>query len=406
MKIHKEVVGGSLILLIAFNIYNVLNFGYHFFMARMLTVAEYGILATLFSFLYILGVFSESVQMVITRYSVSEPNYARLKNLVKRASKRAVLVSLGIFLVYCVVTWFISDLVKIEYGLFILNGFVIFASFLVPIPRGVLQGRKKFFALGSNVVIEAVIKLTCAIFFVFILTSIYPQLRLYGALAGPILGLFIAFIFAFFFLKKIFFVDEEKVHTPNIYGYTWPVFFTIFAVLVFYNIDLIFARIFFSEVVAGEYAIASILSKTIFLATSPISKAIFSVASEKKDAGELRTIRNNSLLIMAGLVVIALIAMFFFPGLIVQIFSGKTVLGASSILFFLGVGISLISFANLILTYKLSQGLTKGYYLLFLTIAVEIFLLWRFSGDILQYSIAFTASSVLFFLASLALLNK
>ena len=58
MRVNRGVVKGSLILLIAFNVFNGLNFVFHFFMARMLSVSDYGILATLFTITYVLAVFS------------------------------------------------------------------------------------------------------------------------------------------------------------------------------------------------------------------------------------------------------------------------------------------------------------------------------------------------------------
>src|SRR3989344_5009800 len=70
---------GSLILLISFGIFNVLNFLFQLIMARSLSIAEYGVLATLFSILYITNVMSESIQLVITKYSSSEESKGKLK---------------------------------------------------------------------------------------------------------------------------------------------------------------------------------------------------------------------------------------------------------------------------------------------------------------------------------------
>ena len=55
MELNKSLLKGSLVLLIAFNLYNLLNFIFHFGMARLLSVADYGILLTLYSMIYLFG---------------------------------------------------------------------------------------------------------------------------------------------------------------------------------------------------------------------------------------------------------------------------------------------------------------------------------------------------------------
>ena len=76
IKINRALLGGSLILLITFNLYALINFFFQFSMARMLSIADYGTLAALYSIVYFMGVFAEPIQTVITKYSAS--NKSRL----------------------------------------------------------------------------------------------------------------------------------------------------------------------------------------------------------------------------------------------------------------------------------------------------------------------------------------
>ncbi len=66
-KFSKSLMGGSIILLISINIFNALNFLFHFFMARMLTISDYGILAALMSIVYVLTIPSEAIQTIISK---------------------------------------------------------------------------------------------------------------------------------------------------------------------------------------------------------------------------------------------------------------------------------------------------------------------------------------------------
>jgi len=165
--VNKSLIKGSIVLLIAFNLFNFLNFIFHFFMARLLTVAEFGILATLFSIIYILGGFTDSIQVVITKYTASQKNNGKLNYILRKSLRGAFFVSLVLFLVYLLVAIFISKITGIDYLLVAFTGVIIFASFSIPVTRGMLQGKKKFKSLGLNMILEATIKLAVALVLTF-----------------------------------------------------------------------------------------------------------------------------------------------------------------------------------------------------------------------------------------------
>jgi O-antigen/teichoic acid export membrane protein len=57
-------------------------------MARMLSIIDYGILAALYAIIYILGIFIESIQTVMMKYSSGENDNGRLKSLLKKTLKK------------------------------------------------------------------------------------------------------------------------------------------------------------------------------------------------------------------------------------------------------------------------------------------------------------------------------
>ncbi len=399
-RIHRKVIAGSIILLIAFNIFNALNLIFHLFMARFLSIAEYGMLATLFSFVYILAVFTESIELVLAKYTAAEKDIGKLKNIAKRSLTRALKISSIMFGIYALLSIPLSKFVKIPYPLMILNGLMIFLAFLIPIGRGIMQGKTRFKALGINMVIESSVKLIIALVFV------YAGMRVYGAILGNIGGVLASFLLSFVSLKDIFKAKEREARLDNIHGYTKPTFAVILALLAFYSIDIIIAKIVFPEDVAGSYAIASIISKTIFWGTQPISRAMFPLAAEdSKEEKKSGKVFFNALILLTLAITIALVIFFFFSNTLVYIFSGKTVPLAASILFYLGIATSFLSFANLILLYKLSQGNTQGYWYLFFFVLIEISALFFFSDNLRQFSLAFVSASALFLWASLMLMN-
>ena len=391
IKIERGVVKGGFVLLAAFGIYNFLNFIFQLSMARMLSLSDYGVMATIFSMIYILSVFSESIQVVIAKYSASEKKKGEIKNILKRGLKKSLLASLLLFFVYLVFAIPFSKLVKVDYMLLSLSGLVIFSVLLMPVTRGIMQGQKRFGGLGINMILESFIKLVLAALFV------YFGFRVYGAIMGAIIGTGLALIFSFLTLKDITKSKEEKIDTVEMYKYARPAFFVTLAVVALYSLDLVIARIVFSPELSGMYAVASILSKAIFWGTQPLSRAMFPMTAENhRDNKKSKNIFLNAFLMLISLVIIALSLFYFIPEFIIKIFSGEIIPESAKILIYLGLGTSFISIANLVLLYKLSLGKTRRYFYLFIFAVLEIILLLYFSNNLVEFSIAFMISCFVF----------
>ncbi|MBS3072723.1 oligosaccharide flippase family protein [Candidatus Pacearchaeota archaeon] len=395
-KIFTNIFGGSLLLLVTINIFFVLNYFFHFAMARMLPIEQYGILVTLYSIIYILAVFTESIQLVISRYT-TEKNDGEVKNLVKKSSRKSLKIALYLFLVYLIAAFPLSIILKIEYLLVALTGTIIFSSFLVPITRGVLQGKKRFGSLGFNMISESVVKLSSAVLLVMVGWMVY------GAIIATLLGTYFSLLLSFISLRDILKKNEIKSHNPGIYAYSAPVFIAIIAVIVFYSIDVIMAKIFFSAEMAGYYAVASMISKVIFFGTQPISKAMFPIASESKDGKNTKKIFKTALLFLGILIIIGLLIVFLFPNLLIKIFSGREIPQITNILILPAIATSIISLTNLNILYKLSQGKIKGCFYLPVFIVIEIILLSLFSYSLMAFSLALVASSLIFLIGSIIL---
>ena len=60
---------GAIILFITLNIFNFLNYLFHFVMGRMLGPEDYGVLAVLMSIMLIYNIPTEAIQNLISRYT-------------------------------------------------------------------------------------------------------------------------------------------------------------------------------------------------------------------------------------------------------------------------------------------------------------------------------------------------
>ena len=284
-------------------------------------------------------------------------------------------------------------------GLMALTGVFLFIVFYSPIMRGILQGRQKFKSLGVNMFVEAIVKLVLAVVFVYIGWSVF------GALIGTLIGMGAAFAVSFFQLNWVFRAEEKKADADNIYQYTGPAVVIMFVILLVYTLDVWIAKIVFPAEVAGVYAISSILAKIIFFGSQPISKAMFPMSAEKKEVKDSERIFFNALGFVGLIVVVSLIFFYFIPEFIVRIFKGEIIEASAQILFYLGIGTSLLSFANLILLYKLSLGKVKRYLYILIPLVLEAFLLYYFSHNLVEFSFAFIASSAVFLWVSISLVG-
>lgn len=392
-----ELLRGSIILFVMLNLFNFLNYVYHFFMARMLTTSDYGILMSLFSLIYIFSVPGEAIQAIFSKYtSKYSENKGKLKDLLFRGLKKAVKISFLFYIAFIPTAVFLSFFLGIKFMLFALTGLFIFGSFISPVVRGILQGKKRFIGFGTSLNSESISKIILAIILVLVIGNVY------GAVYGVVLSTIFGFLVALFFIRDIIAEKRKKVIIKGIYGYSWNAFILFTIVMMMLSLDVILAKRFFSPDMAGKYAVASLLGKTIFFATSGIGKAMFPISSEKK-VHEKRKVLKKALIVTCTLSAIALIAFLIFPELIIKILFGSKYIEISPILVYVGIAFTMLSITNLIVFHKLSYKKVKYSYFMVLFIVIQVLLLYFFGKDVLRFSIAHCFANFFAMLGSLFL---
>jgi len=401
---RDELLRGSIILFIMINIYNVFNYLFHFSMARILGPADYGVLAVLFSLVYIFSIPSEAIQNIITSYSSklnSKKQDGKIKFLVLTSLKKGFGFSFILFFLFIPVSFILSAFLKIDYKLFILTGLIIFSAILLPISRGVLQGKKKFSSLGTNMISEGFLKFSLAILFVFI------GWKVYGSIIAVVIGLVIPIFLAFYSIKDVLKTKSEKENFSGIYSYSLPYFICMISIVLIYSLDVIFAKRFFSPDLAGKYSVASTFGKIIFFGILAISKAMFPITCETHVSGnKTGNLLKKSLIISLIASGIILLIYAFLPELIIGLLFGSQYLEISSILFIIGLALTFLSFANLIILYGLSTnkvGLSSISLIIFVVLEITLFSL--FHNTLLQFAICFLTTNFLMLVFSIILIK-
>jgi len=376
------LLGGSVLLLVTLNVANALHFAFHIAMARLLGPAGYGALSALLAILYVLNVFAESVQTILARYASREPDRGRLHDLLRRALRKGGRATLAMTAVLLAAGVPLGIWLRIPYPLMALFSLSTVGVGLLPIHRGVLQGMKRFRALGENMIWEVLAKLVVGVGLVWI------GAREYGAVAGVSLGFCIAFALSRLPLRDVYRTPPSRAAAPDLYQYSLPVFVVTATVMGFYSLDVLLARAFFPDAVAGGYAVASFLGKSILLGTAPVTKAMFPLsaeAAERRDGGGRRLLAGT-LGILAACVLPVLAAFALIPGPLVRGMGGKSYLGAADLVLPLGIAMVLMAFSNALLLYRLSTVRLRFWAALPVLIPLEAAALAVFRGSAVEFA--------------------
>lgn len=404
-KIFSSELGkGASILFISMMVFNFLNFLFHFSMGRFLGPKDYGILAVLMSFIYIFNVPVEAIQNIITKYTSkfnAKKEEGKINYLMFKSMKKSFKIALFIFSLSILFAFFLSYYLSINFWLIVFTNIFIFSSFFVPIIRGVLQGKKEFVSLGLNMILESFFKLVFAISFVLF------GFRVFGAMVGVLFGILASIIFGLNSNKKILYVKEEKAAFNAMYQKSVPYFFSILIILLIFNLDVILAKRFFPDEIAGQYAVLSILGKMFYFGTLAISKAMFPLTSETYEKkGDCKGLFVKSLLIVIGLSLIGILIYGLFPTWVVGILYGKQYLEIAPYLVYSALALSFLSLANLVLIYGLSTKGLKNYYYLSIFLVIEIIFLYMYHSSIKEYILAFMVSNIVMFIGSFFFLKR
>ncbi|MFH1711031.1 MAG: oligosaccharide flippase family protein [Nanoarchaeota archaeon] len=407
-KIKKDVlIRGSLVMFVMLGIFNVLNYVFQMSMARMLGPADYGILAVLMSLLYIFGIPNEAIQTIITRYASKfemKKDFGKTKYLLYKSLKKGLIFSAVIFCIFLIISVYLSGLLHINFWLLAMTGLFIFYVFTLPVIRGVLQGRKKFFSLGLNSVLEALAKVVFSIFLVLF------GLKVYGAMGGVVVGGILAAVLAVMSIKEVIKSKMEKINFEGVYRYNLPVLIGVSAIVLIYSIDVIMARIFFTPEIAGKYAFVSLIGKVVLFSSFAISKAMFPLTSENFERGiKTSGLLKKSLILVSAVALIMLAVCFFIPEKVISVISlgSSQYLDASGILFIVCLAFSVTAFTNVIVLYSLSINKIRksSVFLLFFVLA-EAILLGIFNSNLYEFSVSILIVNLGMFFYSLWLIKK
>lgn len=397
--ISHPLFSGSAVMVVGSNLSNSLSYLYHLVMGRLLGPIAYGELATLFSLIGLLGIFSAAFNLVIVKYVSASSDKESIGRLITWLRKKVMVATFLFGGVLVIASPYIAHFLNINHFLSIILVAAVFPFIiLVVFNRAVLQGLLRFNQTVLILLMENSARLVLGVLLV------YFGLMVNGAMMGLLVGTFFVWILSERFLKEYRLIKAtEPPHIKGLFAYSLPVLVQSAAMTSLYSSDLVLVKHFFSSFEVGIYAALSTLGKIIFFAAGPISSVMFPIVSKRVKDGERSEKVFLFSLLATVIVVFSVSAIYaFFPSLAINILFGSSYLQAENMLFLFGVFISLLTISFTIVNFHLSLHQTKVVIFPLICAFAQIVGIWLFHKDI--FSVIMVSVVVCsFLLASLLL---
>lgn len=360
---------------------NVVNYVYHLLMGRILGPVNYGVLASLYSIIYIISIVPLSTSMAIVKFISSAKDNSTRSIIYHSINKFVLYLALVLGIIIIFLSPMIARFLKISnFWNVVIIGPTLLFGLITLVNQSTLQGILDFTGFIIPNLVSCLTKLILGLIFIYLGWSVF------GAMVGVLIGAILSFLLSLKLISRIIKTQPQKKY--NLFPflkYSLPVLVQAFAFTSFFTIDVILVKHFFPPFEAGLYAALSILGKIIFFAVSPITGAMFPIVAGRYSRGE----KYGRILLVAvsGTIVISLgiiILYFLFPNYAIGLLYGKAYLAAKADLVWMGMFLGLYSLAYLLTNYFLSIGKTKIIFFPLIMALIQIVAIWFGHNSLLQ----------------------
>jgi O-antigen/teichoic acid export membrane protein len=355
LRALDPLIKGSAIVMIGSLLGSALNYFFHFVVGRMLSPSDYGILMSLFSILYIVGVPGGILGTTATKFASQYKARGDFKAVTAAlfwVEKLVAILGVALLILAIVFRGWLAEFLRIPDPWLPAVFFVFIGlSFLGSAPLGFLRGLSRFKAFSFLSVWGSFLRVFLAAGLAFLGFGIW------GVVGGLIINNFLALLTSFALLFK----NLRRSFTPSSFSsaelsrYALPTAVVLLALTLLYNTDVILVKHFFSPREAGIYSSVVTMGRIIFFGLSSVVLVAFPLASEKHEGGEdtFKIFRLSVLLVAVGALVGALIYSLF-PRILVRLFFGSGYLGAAPYLGRFAIFMGLYALVDFVSRFSLS----------------------------------------------------
>lgn len=401
-KDSSDFIKNTTILLIITTGSNFINYFYHVLMSRLLSPADYGIFNALLSLLFIAGIPGGALQMLIANhvcsYSIEKQN-GKIKSLLMEIFKKIIVLSVIIFIIFIVISGYISRFLQIpDIAPVIILGVIFSFSMLVPILRGALQGVQRFLLLGVSMFID-----TLARFFSGIIMVVLG-LGVSGALGALIFSIITALIISFYplylMLRNTQIIDKASIDSNEMVGYFLPISLSLMGFALYANIDILAVKHFFPPQEAGYYAAASVVGKIFLFLPGAITIVLFpKVTAEVHTNGNPMGILFKAIVIAFIISIAGILFCLLFPEIVILVMFGQKYMSIVPLVRIFGIATTPLALASLLIHYFLAKKNARLLYIIMPGIAIYAILLQLFHRSPMEVVIVVMINTALLYAA-------
>jgi O-antigen/teichoic acid export membrane protein len=324
---------------------------------RVLGTSDYGILASLLALTTLIALPVTAIQMAVSREvsalaaSGREASAAALTRSVLRA---AVVATVALLAVFLALLWPLADLLNLpSVTPLVFVAITIAPAVLIPVFLGELQGRQRFRRLSLATALVPIARfLSLVVFFAL-------GWKLYGALGALALGTVVTCALVAWWCRDLIgreTVREAAVSVRPFLRALVPVMVALLALTALTNVDLLMVKARLSSSDAGIYGAASAFAKVAFFLPTAVVAILFPrVAARLARGRETEDILGRVLAVTVAFCALLFCTYGLIGGFLVRLTYGPEFSEAASLLGLFGIGMSLFSIANVLVSYHLSR---------------------------------------------------
>jgi len=371
---------------------------YQLFIAHKFPAEEFAAFNSLIAVYMLIATPLTTLQLTIAKFSSgfkARGETDKVKTFISAFLKISAILAVVTFFLFVLFSFFVTHALKIDSPILVyILSFLLSFAWISPVLVGSLQGLERFGWLVSSVLLNGIIKLGFAVFFVLL------GFKIAGAIGAFLVSVLCGIIAGLIPLRK--FLRPVKLSTDlnykEIFSYLLPLFVSSICFIWLVNIDMILVRYFFAKEVSGSYALAQMLGKIFLFLPSAISVVMFPRTSGLNAVNsDTRPILKRVLFYAACLLMVAVILYNAFPGFVLKVLTGKS--PDESILLGRLFSISMTFFAlgYVLINYFLSLRKFIFIKYLVLSVGLELIGIFLFHNNLIEVQSVLCINAALLF---------
>jgi len=317
---------------------NILQYFFQFFMGRNLSVADFGAMNALLSFTVITSVGTGAISLVITKYIAGfkgKNEIGKIKGIILKSSKYIIPAGLVISILVFAVRFRIMDYYKLEYtSPVIIVSLSLFVSCVLNLFLATATGMQRFNYIALSQILGPLSRIGSGAIFVWL------GFGLNGAILASVVANVTGILIFAKVIKDIIKVKIESVkkHKKEMLLFCVPVAMSISFYAVLTMIDMTLVKHYFSANIAGQYAVISVLGKSILYMPGAIVVVMFPMVAEAHTINkDTLSILKKAIISTVFLCLTGILFFFLFPDFLLRLISRGRYAGNVNLLWIFGL---------------------------------------------------------------------